>query len=66
MPAYPWLFEVKNELGEKDVEVVVPDAYRKGISGRIVATQEALQLVAYLQSLKQTPLPDGKLPMEFL
>jgi cytochrome c oxidase cbb3-type subunit 2 len=66
MPAYPWLFELKNELGEKDVEVVVPDAYRKGISGRIVATQEALQLVAYLQSLKQTPLPDGKLPMEFL
>jgi cytochrome c oxidase cbb3-type subunit 2 len=66
MPAYPWLFEMKNELGEKDVEVVVPDAYRKGISGRIVATQEALQLVAYLQSLKQTPLPDGKLPMEFL
>ena len=66
MPAYPWLFEVKNELGEKDVEVVVPDAYRKGISGRIVATQEALLLVAYLQSLKHTPLPDGKLPMEFL
>jgi len=66
MPAYPWLFEIKNELGEKDVEVVVPDAYRQGISGKIVATQEALQLVAYLQSLKQTPLPDGKLPMEFL
>jgi len=66
MPAYPWLFEIKNELGEKDVEVVVPDAYRKGISGRIVATQEALQLVAYLQSLKQTSLPDGKTPMEFL
>ena len=66
MPAYPWLFEIKTELGEKDVEVVVPDAYRKGISGRIVATQEALNLVAYLQSLKQTPLPDGKTPMEFL
>ena len=66
MPAYPWLFEIKNELGEKDVEVVVPDAYRQGISGKIVATQEALQLVAYLQSLKQTSLPDGKTPMEFL
>lgn len=66
MPAYPWLFEVKNELGEKDVEVVVPDAYRKGINGKIIATQEALHLVAYLQSLKQTPLPDGKTPMEFL
>jgi cytochrome c oxidase cbb3-type subunit 2 len=66
MPAYPWLFEIKSELGEKDVEVVVPDAYRKGITGRIVATQEALNLVAYLQSLKQVPLPDGKVPMEFL
>ncbi len=66
MPAYPWLFEIKNELGEKDVEVVVPDAYRKGITGKIIATQEALNLVAYLQSLKQVPLPDGKVPMEFL
>lgn len=66
MPAYPWLFEIKSELGEKDVEVIVPDKYKKGISGRIVATQEALNLVAYLQSLKQTPLPDGKTPMEFL
>jgi len=66
MPAYPWLFEIKNELGEKDVEVVVPDAYRKDITGKIVATQEALNLVAYLQSLKQVPLPDGKVPMDFL
>lgn len=66
MPAYPWLFEVKNELGENDVEVIVPDKFRIGGSGKIIATQEALQLVAYLQSLKQTPLPDGKTPMEFL
>lgn len=66
MPAYPWLFETKNELAENDVEVIVPDEHRKGVNGKIVATQEALQLVAYLQSLKQTPLPDGKLPLEFL
>lgn len=66
MPAYPWLFEIKNELGEDEVEVIVPDEYRKGIKGKIIATQEALNLVAYLQSLKQTPLPDGKQPMEFL
>lgn len=66
MPAYPWLFEVKQELSKGDVEVVVPDKFRKDISGKIVATQEALNLVAYLQSLKQTPLPDGKVPMEFL
>ena len=66
MPAYPWLFEIKSELSVKDVEVVVPDAYRKGITGKIVATQEALNLVAYLQSLKQVPLPDGNTPKEFL
>lgn len=66
MPAYPWLFEVKNELGKNDVEVVVPDEFRKGITGKIIATKEAIQLVAYLQSLKQTPLPDGSTPMEFL
>ncbi|MGV9004944.1 cbb3-type cytochrome c oxidase subunit II [Flavobacterium sp.] len=66
MPAYPFLFEVKDKLGKNDVEVVVPDDFRKGISGKIVATTEVLNLVAYLQSLKQTPLPDGKVPMEFL
>lgn len=66
MPAYPWLFQIKNKVGKDEVEVVVPDAYRKGINGKIIASQEALNLVAYIQSLKQTPLPDGKAPMEFL
>jgi cytochrome c oxidase cbb3-type subunit II len=66
MPAYPWLFETKNEIEKNEVEVFVPDEFRKGINGKIIATKEALHLVAYLQSLKQTPLPDGKLPMDFL
>ena len=66
MPAYPWLFEVKEELDSTDVEVNIPEEYRKGIKGNIVAKQEALDLVAYLQGLKQTPLPTGKEPMEFL
>ncbi|MCC6684759.1 MAG: cytochrome c [Bacteroidia bacterium] len=66
MPAYPWLFEVKNEVGKEEVEVIVPDAFRKGIPGKVVAKNEALDLVAYLQSLKQTSLPDGNTPMEFL
>ena len=66
MPAYTWLFAVKNEVGEGDVEVIVPDEYRKGIVGKIVATTEALQLVSYLQSLKQAPLFDEKTPMIFL
>lgn len=66
MPAYPWLFEIKKEVGKDDVEVIVPDAFRGDITGKIVATKDALNLVAYLQSLKQTPLPDGKAPMDFL
>lgn len=66
MPAYPWLFEIKFEAEENDVEVIVPEEFRKGIAGKIIAKQEALDLVAYLQSLKQAQLPDGKVPMEFL
>ena len=66
MPAYPWLFEIKNEVGKDEIEVIVPDNFRKGISGKIIATKEALQLVIYLQSLKQTPLPDGSPSPDFL
>ena len=66
MPAYPWLFEIKKELDKNEIEVIVPDEFRKGINGKIIATKEALQLVAYLQGLKQASLPDGKAPMEFL
>ncbi len=66
MPAYPWLFKEVFSVNKDDVEVIVPDKYRKGIKGKIIASQEALNLVAYLQSLKQTPLPDGKPAMEFL
>lgn len=60
MPSYEWLFEVKEYPFPGDVVVNVPDEFRKGIQGKIIATSEALELVAYLQSLKQTPLPDGK------
>ncbi|MEO6901631.1 MAG: cbb3-type cytochrome c oxidase subunit II [Bacteroidia bacterium] len=66
MPAYQWLFTTKNEISKGDVEVNVPDQFRKDVKGKIVATKEALQLVAYLQSLKQVALPDGKVAPEFL
>lgn len=66
MPAYPWLFETKSILEENDVEVIVPEEFRKNVGGKIVASQEVLNLIAYLQSLKQTPLPDGKPTAEFL
>lgn len=66
MPAYPWLFTLKKEPAETDVVVTVPAAYLQGKEGKVVATQDALYLVAYLQSLKQTKLPDGTESPEFL
>ncbi len=66
MPAYPWMFEEKNELGPEDVAITVPKDFRNNAQGKIVATKEALQLVAYLQSLKQTPLAEDVVAPEFL
>lgn len=66
MPAYPWMFTIKAEPAKDDVVVSVPDEFLKGKAGKVVATRQALQLVAYLQSLKQTPLPDGRPAPEFL
>ncbi len=66
MPAYPWLFEIKERAGAGEEVVRVPEDYRKGIKGDIVATEDAMALVAYLQSLKQVPLPDGRPVPKFL
>src|SRR5690606_5150108 len=61
MPGYPWLFKEKSAEGihENEVIVPVPEKYLKNKNNKIVATHKALDLVAYLQSLKQTPLPDN-------
>lgn len=59
MPAYPWLFIIKKEPSKTDVVVQVPEKYLAGQDGKLVATQDALYLLAYLQSLKQTKLPEG-------
>lgn len=66
MPAYQWLFQEKDYLDKGDVEVKVPAEFMKHKFKKIVATKKALQLVAYLQSLKQTKLPEGTKPPEFL
>lgn len=66
MPAYPWLFEQKVMPSEGDVVVNVPEAFLDGQTGKIVAKKEALQLVAYLQSLKQVELPGETRVPEFL
>lgn len=66
MPAYQWLFEYKEKPGKNDKVVNVPDEYMRGRKGKIVAKQEALDLVDYLLSLKQVKLPSGLPPKEFL
>jgi cytochrome c oxidase cbb3-type subunit 2 len=66
MPAYPWMFTIKNDTAKGDVIVSVPAEYLEGQQGKVVAGKEALYLVAYLRSLKQTKLPDGNSVPEFL
>ncbi len=66
MPAYPWLFEIKEYPDMDDVTVAVPAEYLKQKTGKVVATDDALNLVTYLASLKQTKLPDGIPTPEFL
>lgn len=55
MPAYPWLFTVKDRAETGETTVAVPGGYAP--AGKVVvASQSALDLVAYLQSLKQSPI----------
>jgi len=53
MPAYPFLFEVKERAEDDDVVVDVPPPYGPS-EGVVVATEDALRLVAYLRSLDHT------------
>lgn len=66
MPAYPWLFSIKKQPAKGDIVVNVPAAYLNGEEGKVVASKDALYLIAYLQSLKQTKLPDGTVAPDFL
>lgn len=66
MPAYSWMFEYKENPGPDDVVVAVPEQFLKHKNAKVVAKEEALNLVAYLQSLKQTELPTGIPTPEFL
>lgn len=57
MPAYPWLFDAKPEVADGAIAVSIPDQFKTD-EGVVIARPEALYLVAYLQSLKQTKLPN--------
>ncbi len=58
MPRYPWLFAVKPAAALGDVVVAVPQSFAPA-HGIVVATQDARDLVSYLESLKQVPLGKG-------
>lgn len=58
MPSYPWLFAHKAKADVDDVVVNVPAEHRRS-AGVVVATRQALDLVSYLLSRTQTPVPDG-------
>ncbi len=59
MPAYPWLFVEKMKPDRAEVKLTVPEAFKGRTVGSIIASADALALVAYLKSLKQIPLPSG-------
>lgn len=55
MPGYPWYFLEKDVAADGDVVVPVPDGFKP--DGKvIVATEDAVDIVRYLQSLKQVEL----------
>jgi cytochrome c oxidase cbb3-type subunit 2 len=56
MQSYPWLFEIRTDPEPDDIVVPVPPEYAPK-RGKVVATSDAKDLVAYLLSLRQVPLP---------
>lgn len=66
MPSYEWMFEMKENPSKTDVVVNIPASFLEGKTGKVVAKPEVLQLYAYLLTLKQTSLPEGLTPMDFL
>ncbi len=55
MPGYPWYFLEKETAGDGDIVVPVPDGFKP--DGKvIIATEDAVNIVHYLQSLKQVEL----------
>lgn len=66
MPSYQWMFVYKEKPAKNEKVVNVPAEYMRGRKGKIVATRQAMDLVAYLLSRKQVKLPTGVAPKDFL
>ncbi len=66
MPAYPYLFELKTQPDSADIIVNIPEEYGPRNGKKVIASKDVLHLIAYLNSLKQAPLPEELEPAEFL
>ncbi len=68
MPAYPWLFDEKyaQEISKDEVIVPIPEKYLRNKSKKVVATPKALDLVSYLQSLRQVSIAEGIPKIDFI
>lgn len=68
MPRYGWLFQEVDSaaVGPHDVVVPVPADHMAKAGNKVIATARANDLVAYLVSLKQAPLPEGALAPAFI
>ncbi len=53
MPSYPFLFETRDTLEAGDVEVQLPPGYAPA-GKRVIASRDAVDLVAYLKALDHT------------
>lgn len=61
MPGYPWLYREKaeSEITADDIVVPVPQQFLRNRNTKVVATKEVLQLISYVQTLKQAPIPEA-------
>lgn len=57
MPAYPWYFEIKANTNDGDLVVPVPPEHAP-VGGVVVATDDAIEIVRYLQSLVQAEVSE--------
>lgn len=58
MPSFAWMFDVVDKAPDGVAAVPVPKAFAPA-QGVVVPRREARALLAYLQSLKQTPMAGG-------
>lgn len=58
MPAYPWLFQEVSEVRKGQRAINLPSEYSPANGKKVITTERVNDLVAYLVSLKQPPVPD--------